>query len=375
MPATRIPDPVPVRSSPLAKFLPKTLSATSWISPTRWVEQAIEHEMLKRPEAPERTVLGELDLPPETKHHRVVTDDGGEIHAVELGKGPPLVLLHGVLLSVATWPYQLSELSQHHRVIALDQRGHGRSKTGVEGINIARLGRDLLEVLDALDVHDAVLVGHSMGGMVSMHVATEHADELADHVSGLVLVATSGDPLVNLPGLPLAVKLISPWVRAWIELIRGRSTIASIPLLKYLAARVILGGSPSPSNIEFAKALITAANARILGSLWGELLVFDVTDSLGNVSLPTQVVVGDRDLLTPPWHALRIVSKIPNATLVRFADCGHMVMFERHREMNRIILTFASQVQSSSGGSVARRRIAKATGAQGRVRRPGGSKA
>lgn len=359
-----------VPGSPFAKFLPKTFSAAQWISPTRWAEQAIENEMMKRPEASQRTTLGELDLPPETKHHKVVTDDGGEIHVVEIGQGAPIVLLHGVLLSVATWPHQLRELSRHHRVIAVDQRGHGRSAPGLEGYSIDRLGRDLLDVLDALGVRDAVLVGHSMGGMVSMSVAIDNSERLAQHVSGLVLVATSGDPLFNLPGLSVFVRLVSPWVRLGIEVLRGRNALADVRPLRFMAARVILGGNPSPANLEFAKALIRAASARLIGELWGQLLVYDVTDRLGEITLPTTVIVGDSDLLTPPWHSIRMVRHIPNANLIRFAECGHMVMFERHREMNRVILNFARQVQSDLGGTVARRRITRATA---RKKAPGGT--
>ncbi len=351
-----------------AKFLPRTISAASWMSPTKWAEQAIESEMMRRPEAPLSAgmTLGELDLPPESKHHRVITDDGGEIHVVELGQGPPIVLLHGVLLSVATWPYQIRELSRQHRVIAIDQRGHGRSSPGLEGYSINRLGRDLLDVLEALDVRDAVLVGHSMGGMVAMCVAIHRPKDLARHVSGMTLVATSADPLFNLPGLPVVVRLLSPGIRLFIEVAGGRAALANLRPLRYIGARVILGGKPSPANMEFAKALIRAASTRILAELWGQLLVFDVTDDLDKITLPCQVIVGDADLLTPPWHAIRMADKLRHASLIRFADCGHMVMFERHREMNRVILNFARQVQADSGGTVARRRITRAPGAKKR---------
>ncbi len=347
----------------ITKFLPKTFGAATWMSPTKWAEQAIETELSKRPDHySHQEMLGELDLPPDTIHHKIIMDDGGEIHVVELGSGPPIILLHGVILSVATWPYQLKELSKSHRVIALDQRGHGRSRPGIEGITLERLAQDLIEVMDALGVKKSVVVGHSMGGMVTMTAVTKYPREIANKISAMVLVATSADPLVNIPGLSLLVSLLSPGIKTVFHLISGRNALANIKPLRYVAARIILGGKPSPSNVEFAQHLIKAASAQILSQLWSQLLVFDVIEPLTRVSLPTMVLVGESDLLTPPWHAIRMVKAITGSELIRFPGCGHMIMFERHKEMNKIILNFAKHVQgtkSTQQGTVAKRRISQ----------------
>ncbi len=345
----------------LAKFLPKTISAASWMSPTKWAEQAIEAELSKRVDSiSSKHVLGELDLPPETIHHKIIADDGGEIHVVELGSGPPIVLLHGVILSVATWPYQIKELSKTHRVIALDQRGHGRSKPGIEGISLDRLARDLIEVMDSLNIRDSIVIGHSMGGMVTMTGVTRYKKELLGRIAAMVLVATSADPLVRAPGLPIVVNLLSPGINTFFHLISGRNALANIKPLRYIAARIILGGKPAPGNIEFAEQLITAASAQILTHLWSQLLLFDASKELPLVELPTKVLVGDSDLLTPPWHSIRMVQAIAGSELIRFPGCGHMIMFERHKEMNKIILDFAKQVYGTSAkgnGTVAKRSI------------------
>ena len=120
---------------------------------------------------PDRNVTRDLAALPDARYHVVPTFDGGETYIVERGPvgGRPIVLLHGLSLSSAAWHYQLIDLADAFRVIAVDFRGHGRSTPGAEGYGLKHLSRDLASVLEYLDLRNAVLVGHSMGGMVIMH--------------------------------------------------------------------------------------------------------------------------------------------------------------------------------------------------------------
>src|SRR5260221_2370404 len=117
--------------------------------------------------------------------------DGGTIHVVSEGSGPPIVLSHGVTLSVRTWVRQLETLpAQGFRVVALDHRGHGDSKLVDTGFSIDNLGDDVRSVLEALDLHDAVLVGHSMGGIAVQSFLIRHPEIAAERVKGVVLLST-----------------------------------------------------------------------------------------------------------------------------------------------------------------------------------------
>ncbi|HWJ96829.1 MAG TPA: alpha/beta fold hydrolase, partial [Acidimicrobiales bacterium] len=109
-----------------------------------------------------------FDLPAGVIEHEIPTPDGGTVHAIEQGAGRPLVLLHGITLRADVWAPQFHQLTDRYRVIAVDLRGHGTSKAGDAGFGVARLGDDLATLLTELDLHDAVLVGHSMGGMTVM---------------------------------------------------------------------------------------------------------------------------------------------------------------------------------------------------------------
>ena len=111
-------------------------------------------------------------------------DDGGRIEVFESGHGPAIVLLHGMGLSADIWARQFPTLSEGHRVIAWNQRGCGASTAGTEGYGLDRLVDDLMAVLEALDVRDAVLVGHSVAGMVVVEAAITRSHELSGGCRG-----------------------------------------------------------------------------------------------------------------------------------------------------------------------------------------------
>jgi pimeloyl-ACP methyl ester carboxylesterase len=91
---------------------------------------AVSHEYTKRIRRSAAPEDPELAVPEDVCHRVVPMRDGGESHLIERGDGPPLVLLHGANLSAEVWSYQLRDLAESHRVIALDLRGHGRSSAG-----------------------------------------------------------------------------------------------------------------------------------------------------------------------------------------------------------------------------------------------------
>lgn len=276
----------------------------------------------------------EHTLPADLSHHFVSVGDGGTIHAVERGDGPPLVLVHGVTLGVAAWAPQLRRLADRHRVIAIDQRGHGQSLAGEDGYSLERLSDDLLEVLEALHVTDAVLVGHSMGGMVSQLLAVRRPDELRRHVARLALVATAAGPVV--PG-PLAALLAGGGGRglSW----AGRHGRGIFPGedLGALVTRVSFGAHPTPGDLELTRSMIAAMSPTAMSGLLGPLLSFDVRRRLGYVDLPTLVVVGTRDNLTPPRMARAMAGAIRGSELVVIPGCGHMVMLERADELCELL--------------------------------------
>jgi len=286
----------------------------------------------------------DLSLAPGT-HHLVATDDGGAIHVVERGSGTPILLVHGVTLSVDVWAYQLRDLADRHRVVAMDQRGHGSSRAGSDGYSFERLASDVLAVLDALDLQGAILVGHSMGGMVALQLAVEQPQALAKRVAGLVLVATSGGPVTRLPGWDTVVTMLSPGIELGLTRSQSKGRLLSpTGNMAYLSSRLAFGTRPAPAQVELTRQMAKAISPLTVAELWASVLGFNAHDSLGIIDLPVLVVVGTRDHLTPPWNARRLMAVLPRATLLELAGCGHMVMLERRSELNDALRGLAERV-------------------------------
>lgn len=284
-------------------------------------------------------------FPDDAVHHDVPTSDGGTLHVVERGSGGrPIVLLHGITLSALTWTYQFEDLAPRHRLLAVDHRGHGTSKAGSGEWNLGRLALDLVELLEHLDLRDAVVVGHSMGGMVALRFALDHGEVLRDRVRGLVLMSTSGGPVVRLAAYQAITDAITPSARAVLSLgDRLAGGLFGDNDLSYLIFRLGMGADPAPEHVELNR-LMTAGTSV---SVWSELITgvagFDVRSRLGDIDVPALVMVGTRDLLTPPAHARQLVAGLPRAEpLAAFPGAGHMLMLERRAEVRERLERFAA---------------------------------
>ena len=286
-----------------------------------------------------------LFMPADLEHHFVPTDDGGRIHVVEVGTGPTIVLLHGITLGVGVWVRQFRALAGGHRVLALDLRGHGQSIAGTGGYAFERMAADLLTVLEGRAVEGAVVVGHSMGGMVLQLTALVRAKELAAHAAGIVLVGTDAGPAIPGPlGRPMGVATAAVAGRAarFAER-RGKGVYPGSDLATW-GARLSFGSRPDPAEVELVRSISAAVAPRAMAELLGPLLAFDVRAELGRIDLPTLVVVGTRDLLTPARRARVVAELVKGARLELLAGCGHLVMLERADALNALLASFAADV-------------------------------
>lgn len=142
-----------------------------------------------------------LSPPTDLVEHQLRGTDGARIHVVDTGgAGPPVVLLHGVTLQWWVWSAVIRSARANHRVLAWDMRGHGESVAGTDGVSLEACARDLEILLTELGLTDAVIVGHSMGGMVLGRFALQAPQVMRDRVAGVVFLATSGAS-VSLKGL------------------------------------------------------------------------------------------------------------------------------------------------------------------------------
>lgn len=277
---------------------------------------------------------------PGATERSVPTSDGGTIHLVDAGPSdaPPLVLVHGVTLSAATWRYQVEDLSPDHRVIAVDQRGHGRSVPGRDGFALSRLALDLAEVIDALGLPPVTLVGHSMGGMVVQRLAIDDADGFHRRVGAMVLMSTSASVGAGIPLWDATMALVTPTARRSLRWMAKRpARYFPSTDLSYGIARLGLGRDASPTHVEYARAMTAACSPTTVAELTMELTGFDHRRQLAHVAVPAAVIVGTHDRLTPPRHARALVRAIPNAELVVLPGAGHMPMLERRADVAAVL--------------------------------------
>jgi pimeloyl-ACP methyl ester carboxylesterase len=262
---------------------------------------------------------------------------------------------------VAIWPYQLTDLADRgFRVIALDLRGHGLSggraegpapqpdgptpseEPGDAGLTLDRMAADVSEVISAMGLEEVTLVGHSMGGMIALRLLGDDPALAAGDgpVRRLVLAATAANATRQrgFPGLAGVVAAAQPLVSS-ASGVAARLPGPTLPAhdLAFLLARVTFGPESSARQVAFTGQLASSVPVRVSAGLLLEILRFDAAGSLASIRIPTTVVVGDHDLMTPVTQAEFLARHIAGAELVVLEGCGHMLMLERPDDLNALI--------------------------------------
>lgn len=284
-------------------------------------------------------------------HHRIPSHDGGELHVVEKGDPGhrPLVLLHGITLQARIWGYQLRDLSDRYHVIACDLRGHGQSVAGSEGYGLHLLARDVRTVLEHFDLRDAVIMGHSMGGMTLMQFCADHLDAVDERVAGCVFLATA--PCAPFP--PSALKLmrrVSPRVLALGE--RGFHRVPGVDRapadLAYLVTRRVFGLDPSPLHVELTRRCATEMTSAAMLPSAIRIIAHDAEPALRRTHTPSLVIGGELDRLLPPALSRRIADALPNSELHLLEGAGHQLMLERPTEVADLLDQFVKGLPTAA---------------------------
>lgn len=285
-----------------------------------------------------------LDLPRDVVDHEFPAADGGTLHVIERGSGRPLLLIHGVTLQAGVWSPQFHLMADRYRVLAMDVRGHGRSVAGRDGFGRTVAARDVATVLDHFDLRDAIIVGHSMGGMITMEFAGDFPDEVAERVAGLVFMDTAAYQILPKAVLPLA-KVAGRHVHT--RFIAGKA----VPQrsfgeddLSLLMTRLAFGKRPSAKAVDQVRRYLEEVPQSTSLPSWIDLLDHDAREALKATKTPSLVLVGSRDVLTPVYAARRIASFLPDTRFEVLEGAGHQLMQERPYEVAQLIDEFASRL-------------------------------
>ncbi|MFI5685966.1 alpha/beta fold hydrolase [Streptomyces sp. NPDC051636] len=259
-----------------------------------------------------------------------VSADGARLHVEVHGPddAPPVVLAHGWTCSTAFWAAQIRELAVDHRVIAYDQRGHGRSPAS-PACTTEALADDLEAVLakTLAPGEKAVIVGHSMGGMTVL--AASARPRFRDHAAAVLLCSTGSSRLV---AESLVVPLPAGRVRTWLtaRILGSRAPLGPVtPVALRILKYATMGAGSAPHMVE-ACARIVHACPRAVRHAWSRMLdALDLDHAVRELRLPTAVVVGTADRMTPPVHARSLVAALPHCVgSTELPGVGHMTPVE-----------------------------------------------
>ncbi|HEY2215759.1 MAG TPA: alpha/beta hydrolase [Acidimicrobiales bacterium] len=234
---------------------------------------------------------------------------------------PTVVLPHCWGCSHAVWvPVARRLVEDGCRVVLYDQRGHGDSTRGTAPFSIEMLADDLATVLEARNVHDAVLAGHSMGGMTIMSLATHRPDVLLGRARAILLVATAAaDMGIGFAQATSATALLigSGVTSRALRSPNGRRFV-----------RGVFGDSPIGAQMDLTRNLFADCPPATRAGFLTAMASMNLLEGIATITLPTTVIVGSRDRLTAPIRADQMISTIPGARLVTLQGRGHMLPLE-----------------------------------------------
>lgn len=267
-----------------------------------------------------------------TPRSGTVAANGQQLYYEIHGEGPPLVLVMGIGYDSSLWTLeQVPALSTRFRVVIMDNRDVGRSSMASNPYTIADMADDLAGLLDALGIQRTHVLGLSMGAMIAQEFALRYANRLDRLVltgSGAAPARSAFDPI-----------RIWSWVKvndATGETFVGQqfTSLFSTAFLRNREAVqqtiALLASNPHPTTPEAYQRQAQA------------YLEFDSLDRLGDITATTLVIVGEQDLVTPPWIAREVADAIPGARfeVIRGEGSSHVVPIERPDDFNQLVSNF-----------------------------------
>lgn len=250
------------------------------------------------------------------------------------GSGEPLLLIMGTSGAIPLWAEMIPRLAATNQVIAFDNRGLGGSDRGTGPISVASLAEDASALLEALEVPRAHVLGWSLGSAAVQELALAHPDQVASALMYATWGRCDGFQRSVLSALRL------PYVHRDMESAFATAGLAFSP---QLLDHPDFGQMLEPMLPAFPQ---NEEQMQVTVEQWDADLAHDTLDRLGGITAPTLVVVGEQDLLTPPWQAKKVADAIPGAQyeLVTGPGSSHGMHIERPEDLTRIVTGFLGKL-------------------------------
>lgn len=247
----------------------------------------------------------------------------------------PIIFIHGFPFSHRMWMFpggQTEVLSGTNRVIAYDVRGHGESEVGTGHYSIEFFVDDLMGLMDHLAIHKAIICGLSMGG----YIALRFSERYPERVMGLVLCDTKSEADGNEGKIKRAAAIKNVQIN-------GMKSYAAESVKNLFAPESFDRRSDAVKLIQ--SIIERTAPLSIFGSLLALASRTDTTAWLPNIKCPTLIMVGEKDILTPPAASHAMKEKIPNAELHIIPNAAHLSNMENPEEFNKHLVEFVAKIK------------------------------
>jgi len=270
---------------------------------------------------------------------KTISIHGHEVRYFRAGEGPALLLVHGMAGSAATWKHVLPRLARDYTVIAPDLLGHGRSAKPRSDYSLGNYAAGLRDLLVALGIERATVVGHSLGGGIAMQLAYQHPER----VERLVLVGSGGlgrevSPILRMLTLPGAEYLMPLLFTSYSRDIGNK-----------ISMMLRRGGLRAPAAEETWRAFVSLTEAENRAAFVKTLR--SVIDFSGQsvsahdrlylaAHMPTMIMWGGRDLIIPVDHAYVAHAAMPGSRLELFPESGHFPHSEEPDQFVRVLRDF-----------------------------------
>jgi pimeloyl-ACP methyl ester carboxylesterase len=291
------------------------------------------------------TVVAEDGVPLHVEVDDYHPEDGGHRRTADDAEQLTVVFVHGYALNLDCWHFQRAGYRGLVRTVLYDQRSHGRSGRSKPGhATVEQLGHDLRQVIDEVVPEGRiVLVGHSMGGMAIIALAEQHPEMFGDRVTGAALISTTAGGLhphrLFVPLLPegfggdLAMRLVAGLART------GRVVDGLRRLGKDVAMvatdQFAFGDDVPQSYVEFVDSMLAKTPFDVVAEFFPN---FEGLDKFAVINaferLPTTIICGTDDKMTSIGHSRKMHQHIAGSHLVECEGAGHMVIIERHEQVN-----------------------------------------
>ena len=282
-----------------------------------------------------------------SEHQRWVRVEDRWVNVVELGSGPPLLLIHG-LSCWQSWLENICFFARDHRVIAMDLPGFGASEPPAEPISISGYARMLDALCDALDVDSAVVVGNSMGGFIGAELAIR----FPARVERLCLAPAIG---LNMEHVRIErrrtianrVENLLFFGLAWLS-VRSDLPVRRAGLRSKLLSLVVAHPDQLPGALVLQVIRATGRATGFAAAL-DAITQYPIRDRLGEIVCPTLIIWGEDDRLVPVSDATELEWLIPNSRKLIYEETGHLPMLERPARFNADVHAFLAE--APSGGT------------------------